>query len=626
MKFYALILCFFLGNFKFIYGQNDTKLDSLLSVYKNQPDGIPKIETLEALFYQETYTDPQKGENYARKAVSISEKINYELGRNIGLYHIGVSYILRQNADSAKFYYNQALVNFEKTDEPDNIAMVLDALGGIKKMEGAFTEAIQMKEKASNIYLEQEDYLRYGISIGEIGSTYMEKGNYKIALQKSLEALKIIDTIQEQPWRKADILRNIGRTEHFRKNYKEAIGYFKEALRIYLETNDKLWEGYTYYDIGSALLELKEQDQARDYFNKSLDIGKSLDIPDMKANAYGSLAMIFTDNEQYTKAIEYVDITLKIHRKINSITNEIFSLREKGRILTEMGKYNEALTFLNLSVKKADSIEAIDLSKIAYESRSETYEQNNQMKKALEDRKQYQLLNDSIFNKTKSQQIEELKIIYETEKKEAAIALQKEEIKNLNQQVEISNLRKTLYAGGMISFIAFSGLLFFGFRQRIKRNAIEREKQEEIYKQEIEFKKKELTSQTLHLVQKSSFIQELKENLERIKNSPELFKVEFRRLVMLLKKESAEDKDWEVFKSYFADVHNNFDNKLKSIYSEISEKEIRLASFLRMNLTTKEIATMLNVLPDSVLKSKYRLKKKLNLDKETDLYQFLNTL
>ena len=130
----------------------------------------------------------------------------------------------------------------------------------------------------------------------------------------------------------------------------------------------------------------------------------------------------------------------------------------------------------------------------------------------------------------------------------------------------------------------------------------------------------------MHLVQKSTFIQELKENLEKIKKSPELFKVEFRRLVMLLKKESAEDKDWEVFKSYFSEVHNNFDKKIKSIAHDISEKEIRLASFLRMNLTTKEIASMLNVLPDSVLKSKYRLKKKLGLDKEQDLNEYLNTL
>ena len=160
----------------------------------------------------------------------------------------------------------------------------------------------------------------------------------------------------------------------------------------------------------------------------------------------------------------------------------------------------------------------------------------------------------------------------------------------------------------------------------MKKNKIEREKQEEIYKQEIEFKKKELASQTLHLVQKNTFIQELKDNLEKIKRSPELFKVEFRRIVMLLKKESAEDKDWEVFKSYFSEVHNNFDHKIKDIYPDATEKEMRLASFLRMNLSTKEIASMLNVLPESVLKSKYRLKKKLNLTKETDLNQFLSEL
>ncbi|WP_439152400.1 helix-turn-helix transcriptional regulator [Winogradskyella sp.] len=95
---------------------------------------------------------------------------------------------------------------------------------------------------------------------------------------------------------------------------------------------------------------------------------------------------------------------------------------------------------------------------------------------------------------------------------------------------------------------------------------------------------------------------------------------------MLLKKENAEYKDWEVFKSYFSEVHNNFDHKIKAISEDITEKEIRLASFLRMNLSTKEIASMLNVLSDSVLKSKYRLKKKLKLNKENDLTQFLNSL
>jgi DNA-binding CsgD family transcriptional regulator len=230
------------------------------------------------------------------------------------------------------------------------------------------------------------------------------------------------------------------------------------------------------------------------------------------------------------------------------------------------------------------------------------------------------------LNLEKIKEIEELRIIFQTEKKEAELALQEEEINTLNAKAKVDKLTKGLYAGGMASALALSGLLVFGYRQRIKKNKVQREKQEAIYKQEIAHKKKELASQTLHLVQKNTFIQELMENLENIKNSPEKFKMEFRRMVMLLKKENASDKDWEVFKTYFAEVHNDFDQKLKTIYPDISEKEIRLAAFLRMNLTTKEIAATLNVLPDSILKSKYRLKKKLALDKETDLSEFLNSL
>lgn len=199
-------------------------------------------------------------------------------------------------------------------------------------------------------------------------------------------------------------------------------------------------------------------------------------------------------------------------------------------------------------------------------------------------------------------------------------------MKALSAQAESDRLARAIYGIGMFSFLAISALLYFGFKQRIKRNKMEREKQEEIYKQELAFKKKELASHTLHLVKKNTFLQELKEDLDQVKKSPELFKTEYKRLGRLLNQESAEDEYWEIFKSYFSEVHNNFDNKLKMVANDVSEHEIRLASFLRMNLSTKEIASIFNVLPNSILKSKYRLKKKLALTKEDDLMRFLNEL
>ena len=302
------------------------------------------------------------------------------------------------------------------------------------------------------------------------------------------------------------------------------------------------------------------------------------------------------------------------------------SLKELAQVDYQSNEFGEALKKMDRVIEMTESIGAVSILGQSYKERSQIHESLGKYTNAIADLRTYQIINDSIFNSRKSQQIEELKTIYETEKKEAEIALQEEEINTLNAQAKVNRLTKGLYAGGMASALALSGLLVFGYRQKMKKNKIAREKQEEIYKQEIEHKKKELASQTLHLVQKNTFIQELMDNLENIKNSPEKFKMEFRRIVMLLKKENASDKDWEVFKTYFAEVHNDFDQKLKTIYPDISEKEIRLAAFLRMNLTTKEIAATLNVLPDSILKSKYRLKKKLGLDKATDLSDFLNSI
>jgi DNA-binding NarL/FixJ family response regulator len=108
--------------------------------------------------------------------------------------------------------------------------------------------------------------------------------------------------------------------------------------------------------------------------------------------------------------------------------------------------------------------------------------------------------------------------------------------------------------------------------------------------------------------------------------NPDQVSSEIKRIDRMLSQQTTEDEKWETFKNYFSEVHNNFDQQLKAVAADISENDIRLASFLRMNMTTKEISSMLNVQPESVMKSKYRLKKKLGLSKEQDLNVFLETL
>ncbi len=411
------------------------------------------------------------------------------------------------------------------------------------------------------------------------------------------------------------------------KDTLNAIKYY-EKLNTFFENQNLKRQLCSNLMLTTRLLvtrkDLKEKTEAQ--IIKAINIAKELKDTGVELEANGIYADLLYHSGDYEKA----------ENILNEITNNtIFNIEDydKTSIYPLLGKthlalknYEKAILYLNEAKLVSEQLGILSSLLEINKYLSLAYQQKSDNKKALYYFKEYKVLNDSIYNSESQNRFNELQTIYETEKKNTALLLKEEEIKILNIKAKNDQLTKKLYGIGMFSFLTISALLYFGFKQRIKKNKVEREKQEEIYKQEIEFKQKELASQTLHLVQKNTFLQELKENLEKIKQSPELFKVEFRRIVMLLKKQSAEDKDWEVFKSYFSEVHNDFDNKLKALAKDISEKEIRLASFLRMNLSTKEIASMLNVLPDSVLKSKYRLKKKFGLDKEQDLNEYLNTL
>ncbi|WOD43791.1 tetratricopeptide repeat protein [Hwangdonia lutea] len=611
--------------------QNTTFIDSLKKQLSTQKDNsIEKVNTLTWLHEKLMFSKPEEAKSYADEVLSISKKINYDEGIAKGYMHLGHYFSNRSKNDSALYYLQKAKEKFTELEKTRGVIFINHSLSDIMKIKGNYDEAIKLAKDNLNLILNNPEpkKLQFKLIGGQhalISNIYIKKGNYNIALTEALTALKYFEEINHLT-RKADVLKQIGDIELILNNPSSAKAYFNQAIKIYEDFDDKMYMAYAYNSKGQANKSLGMIDNAFEDQNRAVALAREINDKSSLSGALIDLGALYTIKNDLKKANKVLDEANKLSKEEDIKQNIIYSYLGLSEVMHKNNKPNEALKKLEKAISIAKSIEALPGLQDLYDYKSKILEAINKNKEAIFYLKASQSINDSLFSIKKSQQIEELKTIYETEKKETEIALQEEEIKTLNVQAKNDKLTKTVYGIGMFSFIAIAGLIFFSFKQRIKKNNIEREKQEAIYQQEIEFKKKELASQTLHLVQKNTFIQELKENLEKIKQSPELFKVEFRRLVLLLKKESAEDKDWEIFKSYFSEVHNNFDIKLKEIYADITEKEIRLASFLRMNLSTKEIASMLNVLPESVLKSKYRLKKKLNLNKETDLNGFLNSL
>jgi len=145
---------------------------------------------------------------------------------------------------------------------------------------------------------------------------------------------------------------------------------------------------------------------------------------------------------------------------------------------------------------------------------------------------------------------------------------------------------------------------------------------------EIEFKNSELASTAMNLVQKKEFLIKIKEELNKINQINKLGKdtIETSELKKILRSLTEDEKlndEWEQFSIHFNKVHGDFLVILKEKFSDLKPHELKLCAYLRMNLSSKEIAHLMSISVRGVEISRYRLRKKLQLPTDTNLFQFL---
>jgi DNA-binding CsgD family transcriptional regulator len=95
------------------------------------------------------------------------------------------------------------------------------------------------------------------------------------------------------------------------------------------------------------------------------------------------------------------------------------------------------------------------------------------------------------------------------------------------------------------------------------------------------------------------------------------------RIVSLINRNIHDDSDWEIFEKNFAEVHEDFLEKLKEKYPDITAGELKLAAYIKMNLSSKEIAPLLNISVRSVENKRYRLRKKMGIAHDSNLSDHL---
>jgi len=142
---------------------------------------------------------------------------------------------------------------------------------------------------------------------------------------------------------------------------------------------------------------------------------------------------------------------------------------------------------------------------------------------------------------------------------------------------------------------------------------------------EINHKNKELATSTLHLLNKNKLLSEIKTKLLATTKVKEIekYQKDVKLILGEIDKNIEHDTDWEQFEFHFDLVHGDFSNRIRQAHPTLSPQDMKIAAYLRMNLSTKEIAQLLNISLRGVEKARYRLRKKLEIERQVNLTEYI---
>jgi len=167
----------------------------------------------------------------------------------------------------------------------------------------------------------------------------------------------------------------------------------------------------------------------------------------------------------------------------------------------------------------------------------------------------------------------------------------------------------------------------------LKNESLEKEKEmiklrNEKLQNEMVFKEKELVNSTMNVIQKNDFLLKVKDELNAVVNTSDQrpLKQKINQIIQRIDRDIDNDSQWELFEIHLEMVHEDFLNRLRNSSYDLSARELKLCAYLRMDMTSKEISSLMNISVRAVENNRYKLRKKFGLDGKDNLIEFINNI
>ncbi len=384
--------------------------------------------------------------------------------------------------------------------------------------------------------------------------------------------------------RQAAALNRLGYTSYQLSQHDSAVLYLNQSLSLSKKIENQNWLATNYNDLGEVYNNQKQYSKAKDLYQEALDIVKD---PDQLINAHNNLAASYWEERDYPQAIFHVNEALELAKRTNILSHQLRALEILANIHKDKGELQKSAEYYKLYI--------------------ETYR--------------------DFQGRNRVGKMNQLEISFRNRQKQL-------EVENLKIEAEKQALQNKLYASVVILLLIIVGVVTYTYSAlqktktqralaaKLSAEALAKAEaaQRKLTEQELEYQKRELMAQSVQLMRQSDKMDQIKEHVHELKE-PNLA-----NLRKALKSHELQEKDWSHFDISFTKLHPKFIEGLTNVNANLTQKEKRLATLVKTGMSNHELSAILSISTTSVNQSKYRLKKKLNLEPDQSLEGFFENL
>lgn len=406
------------------------------------------------------------------------------------------------------------------------------------------------------------------------------------------------------------------------REYEKSIKYSEKAINVLNTSNSEFKDSYTMTcnnTIALAYHRRGQYDSAFVYYRKALEVEKKINNLLWKGIISGNMAQIYFAQENYTAALPLFDLDYNISKEKEIYDNAANSLQWAAKTNLALGDRVIALKQVREAFGLLQKLPSPNYLQNAYNTASEIFKSMGNNDSAYYYAGKYTKLHDSLERTIYQSSISISKLRLNEEKNRYGIGKLQRENEEMVQQ------RNFIIAG--ILFLAVIALLLIN-RQRIKvkyqqeltRQENLRIQQENLrIQQEMESATVQLKMFTENIIEKTNLVEKLEQQL----NIKTMSKEEQQLISQLSQQTILTEEDWNKFKFLFEKIFPLFFQRLKNAATDITVAEQRMAALTRLQLTTRQMASMLGISVDSVHKTRQRLRKRFNLGADECLEEYI---